>query len=142
MSTRQQGDSPASFLKDLIRREIASIPIAHWGYFYPVHVAVWRFIEAERPGVLGELHSGYDTEPYFKGKGSEWFSGTLGNRDEYLDLLEQIMYPIAASLTPEAKKRGFLLEPEVPLPDSDVVRRLTETVLKAADEGVAQALIK
>ncbi len=138
---REGGGGPA-LLMELLRRELASIPIAQWGYLFPGHVAVWRFIEAERPGVLGELAAGYDKEPYFKGRGSDWFCGTLGNQNDYLTPLEQIMYSAVGALSSEAKERGFLLETEVPPLDSDAVHRLARAVLSHVDHGTAQRAIR
>src|SRR5215471_16238794 len=57
--------SDADLLMKLIRTELVSIPIEHWGFFFPAQVAVWRFIEAKRPGVLGELKATFRDEPYF-----------------------------------------------------------------------------
>ena len=134
-------DDGGVLLQDLIRKELLSIPIGQWGYFFPCHVAVWRFIEARRPGVLGELRAGFDAEPYFKGKGSGWFCGTLGNRGPYLDSLEEIMYPIADGLSQEARARGFLLADEGPAIDLDQVKRLAEIVLSEVDRAVESGLV-
>jgi hypothetical protein len=128
-------------LQELLRKELVSIPIEHWGYFFPFHVAVWRFIQATRPGVLGELQAGFDKEPYFKGRGSDWFCGTLGNHGPYLDALEAIMYPLADALGQETRERGFLLEAEGPTVDLDEVRRLADVILAEVDEGVQGGLI-
>ena len=56
-------EARALLLQDLLRKEFVSIPIEHWGYFFPCHVAVWRFIQTARPGILGELQAGFDEEP-------------------------------------------------------------------------------
>jgi hypothetical protein len=134
-------EARALLLQELLRKELVSIPIEHWGYFFPCHVAVWRFIQALRPGVLGELQAGFDNEPYFKGRGSEWFCGTLGNHGPYLDALEAIMYPLAGALDQAARGRGFLLETEGPTVELGQVRRLADVVLAQVDEGIEGGFI-
>jgi hypothetical protein len=129
-------------LSDLLRRELSTVPVRQWGYFFPVHLAVWRFIEAERPGVIGDLKAGYDREPYFEGTGSEWFCGTLGNNEQYLDLLERLMYPIANQLTATAKARGHLLQSEVPQIDPESVNRLADLVLLEVDAALASGELR
>jgi hypothetical protein len=128
-------------MEQLLRRELVSIPLRNWGFFFPGHVAVWRFIEASRPGVFGELRAGYDTEPYFRGKGSEWFAEVLCNREGYLALLERILYPIVDALSGGAKERGFLYESETPTLDPDAVDQLATQVLAAVDEAIATKLL-
>ena len=137
MSSREHttNGSDALLLKTLLRNELMNVPLTHWGYFYPCHIAVWRFIEQKRPGILGELSTGYDAEPYFRGKGSEWFCGTLGNTGEYLDLLEAIMYDLVDGLSPSTKERGYLLDGECPELDLDIVRTLASAVLAEADKA-------
>jgi hypothetical protein len=136
------GDAEALLLREALRKELVAIPIEHWGYFFPCHVGVWRFIQATRPGTLGELEAGFDQEPYFKGTGAQWFCGTLGNHNPYLDALEAIMYPLADALTPTMRERGFLLEAEGPMLDLVQVRRLADVVLGQVDEGIRTGLLK
>jgi len=128
----------STLLAMLLRKELCSIPIAHWGYFFPCHVAVWRFIEAARPGAIGGLDAGYDSEPYFKGRGSDWFCEMLGNDEGYLTLLENIMYPLVDALTSEIIERGFLTDTEASGIDENMVRHLEELVLCRVDEAIAQ----
>jgi hypothetical protein len=128
-------------LAALLRREITSIPIAQWGYFFPCHVAVWRFIEAHRPGVLGVLSAGYTKEPYFRGKGADWFCGVLGNQGDYLSLLERVMYRLVDDLPAEAKTRGFLLEHEIPALDLDTIGELSRVVLAHLDTAIEKGTI-
>jgi hypothetical protein len=132
----------ALLLGDFLRRELVAIPIEHWGYFFPCHVAVWRFIQAKRPGTLGDLNAGYDKEPYFQGRGAEWFCSILGNHNAYLDLLERIMYPLAAALPSSSRERGFLQEAEVPTIDSGAIEELASVVLSEAESAVELGLIR
>ncbi len=67
----------SALLADLIVHELWSIPADKWGFFFPAHVALWRFIRAERPDVLGELSARFKDEPVFDGRGAEWFCGSL-----------------------------------------------------------------
>src|SRR5262245_17625669 len=102
---------PATLLTRLLRNELTSVPIEHWGHLFPAHVAVWRFIEAMRPGVLAPLKAHFSDRPHFEGQGSSWFVDVLGNRDDYLDLIEGIMYPITRNASPAVidavRGRGF-----------------------------------
>lgn len=121
----------------MLENELSAVPLAHWGYFFPCHVAVWKFIEEFRPGVLGGLQAGYDNEPYFRGRGSLWFCDSLGNNEAYLDLIERLMYSMVRDLMPETMARGFLLRTEVPRIDDATMQSLSELVLKAVDEAVS-----
>ena len=61
----------SELLADLIVHELCSIPADKWGFFFPAHVALWRFIRTTRPDVLGELSAEYTDEPVFHGRGAE-----------------------------------------------------------------------
>ena len=129
----QQIPDIAVSLEALLRKELLSIPFEHWGYFFPCHVAAWRFIQDVRPGVLGELQAGYKTEPYFKGKGADWFCDVLGNQEEYIGCIEAIMYPLTDQLSEKSKARGFPYKEELPPLDLDTVRALASAILNAVD---------
>jgi hypothetical protein len=131
-------------LSELIRTELLAVPIAMWGSFFPCLVAIWRFIELRRPGILGELRAGFDSEPYFEGKGSEWFCTVLFNDEEYIQLVEQIMYPVAIELKAghlRALERGSLNASDVPKIDTDKTGRLAELVLVSVDKAVTEGSI-
>ena len=127
-------------LTQLMQTELVSIPVEQWGFFFPLHVAVWRFIEAKRPGTLGPLKATFREEPYFHGKGATWFTSALGGRDDYLDLLEAIMYPITrntpAELRERVRARGFFLDSEIPPLDVTLIRRLANIVLREVDSAI------
>jgi hypothetical protein len=135
----------ANLLGRLLRNELANMPIEHWGFFFPAHVAVWRFIETTRPGVLGPLKARFSDQPYFEGKGSSWFCNVLGNRAEYLHLLEAIMYPITRnapdSVRDAVRARGFFRDAEIPPLDPGTVRSLAEVVLRAVDQDATSGAI-
>jgi hypothetical protein len=129
-------ETSAERLTALIRAELANTPIDRWGYFFPCHIAVWRFIEAMRPGVLAPVKASFKAEPEFEGRGAEWFCGVLGSDEAYLNELDAIMYPLVNAIPPEVRERGFLLEKEVPLITPQVVARLASVVLRRTDEAV------
>lgn len=136
MSSKQEAADlqDGRLLGDLIRKELLSIPLAQWGYFFPCQVAAWRFIEICRSGHLGPLDAGYDSEPYFFGKGADWFCRELGNSEPYLDLLEAIMYPLVESLPIAAKVRGYLNDAsEIPEIDGTTIEQLAKFILAKVD---------
>lgn len=135
----QQEFEAALSLEGLLRKELLNIPFAHWGYFFPCHVAAWRFIQDKRPGVLGDLNAGYNTEPYFKGKGADWFCGVLGEQEEYIACLEAIMYPLTSQLSEKSRARGFAYEEELPALDFDAIRILASVILKTVDGSVSSS---
>jgi len=123
-------------LGTLIRRELAAVPVEHWGFFFPLHVAVWRFLEAVRPAALGPLSTGYDSEPYFQGKGAAWFVGELGNLDDYVEAVDAVMRNVVQSLG--AKVVGvdrFAIE-DIPPTDEELLARLATVAVKAVDEAL------
>ncbi len=136
-----RSDSPPNELGDearleqLLRRELQSIPIEHWGFFFPLHVGVWRFIEEKRPGVLGSLDAGFRGEPYFKGKGADWFCHVLGNDPRYIELLESILYPLVHELGPKLPGMDFVPEDQLPPLVGTEVSELARVVLAAVDNA-------
>src|SRR5262245_61272407 len=141
----ENANAPAERMMELIRAELVNIPIEHWGFFFPCHVAVWRFIQVMRPGSLPELSARFDKEPVFRGVGSVWFCGTLGNRDDYIDQLEGIMYPVTKEASPKIREavrvRGFFREKELPPLDPLAVGRLAIIVLREVDAAIASGTI-
>jgi hypothetical protein len=116
-----------------------------WGFFFPCLLAIWRFIEARRPGVLGPAKGGFDTEPYFEGRGARWFMEALTSNDRFVDLLEAIMYPITRD-APEfvrdgVRQRGFFLEAEIPEIPESVVDELAVVTLEEVDQATASGSI-
>ena len=46
----------SELLADLIVHELWSIPADKWGFFFPAHIALWRFIRSTRPEVAPGMH--------------------------------------------------------------------------------------
>lgn len=44
-----------------LRSEFLRIPFYLWGGFFPIHVAIWRFLHASFPEELGTVHAEKDT---------------------------------------------------------------------------------
>lgn len=130
-----------STLRTLIRNELSAVPIEHWGYYFPCHVAVWRFLEAARPGVLDALAAGYDTEPYFLGKGSSWFVNRLGNDLEYLDVVDKIMRVVVDSLGSKLREKSNLDVNQMPEIDELLIARLARISLEKLDRDAADGRI-
>ena len=137
--------SDADLLQQLIRTEMRNIPIEHWGYFFPCQIAAWRFIETKRPGIFGSLNAGYDSEPYFIGKGARWFCDVLGNNVQYLDLVEAIIYPVTRDAAPGVRERvvarGFFRDSEIRPLDPAAVKQLAHVILEEVDAGERNGLI-
>ena len=104
----------AASLEQLVRNELATIPIEQWGYFFPFLVALWRYIESEHPSSLGELRCGYDSEPYFEGPNAAAFMHFV-NAPHVFAAIERLGYAAASDIPEAAHRRGFVVEQEVPL---------------------------
>jgi len=137
--------SDRELLTSLIRREFVTIPIDQWGFFFPCLLATWRFIERKRPGVLGPAKGGFDTEPYFEGRGARWFMEGLTSHDRFVGLLEAIMYPITRDapdrVRDRVRERGFFLDAEIPEIPSDLVDELAAVILAEVDRAEAAGSI-
>jgi hypothetical protein len=102
-----------SLLERFVKEELANVPLAQWGFFFPFWVALWRYIEAEYPGTLGDLRCGYDDEPYFEGPRAATFI-EFTDQANVLDVVEHLARLAADSITENARSRGFLRLTEVP----------------------------
>jgi hypothetical protein len=140
-------DPDENILLGLVKERLTSVPFNLWGAFFPYLLAVWQFIEVKRPGVLGQLDASYDNEPdaepYFEGKGAEWFTQVLFNYEPFIVKLEQISKGMVEDLVTKKHilERGFLLLEEVPTIDSDIVKELALIVLAQVDRGVVNKAI-
>jgi hypothetical protein len=115
---------------DLLDLELKGIPLEHWGFFFPCHVAAWRFIRERRPDLLGEIDCGYDHEPWFKGKGATWFLSSVVKDSEYLEGVEGIMYPLATKLVSKGRLGGGRLDGDEALRHSiEKVERALERLI-------------
>ena len=128
-------------LKLLLTRELQSLGVNKWGFFFPCYLAIWKFIEIRRPQALGSLNAGYDSEPYFKGKGATWFTEVLPENLIILDLIESVMYDAAKSVNSTIIERGFMLSHEVPQLNIGQIDRLVTSVLAEVDNALKNNLI-
>lgn len=142
----QQVDPDAPLLGNLIRNELLNVPIEKWGFFFPCVIAVWRFIEIKRTATLGTLVAGYDNEPYFNGKNAEVFCElfALGDNEEYVSLLEELMYPIADYIkaNPSILQRGFLEPGEIPSLPTEKIEALASLILMEIDSAIKDGKLK
>jgi hypothetical protein len=130
-----------TFLLGRLRNEFTSITIRKWGYFFPCLTATWQFITHVRPGVLGDVTAGYDSEPYFIGRGAEWFVDTLLMAQDYQDLVEPIWYQVAHSITPVIRQREYMRIDEFPELSNNKIEDLSRLILSKVDDGVRQGII-
>jgi hypothetical protein len=127
----------ASALQELLQNELVNIPLDQWGFFFPAHVAVWRFIHKKRPLALGDVNAGYDTEPWYAGRGATWFTDELLNRPDFIDVVDRIMRAaVDQAVATPAKERGFLLSEEAPAIDFASASELAQIVLAATDDAL------
>jgi hypothetical protein len=115
-------------LDKLIRDELSNITIDKWGYYFPLMLAIWRYIELRHPGVLGELHARYADEPEISGVGAQWFMGELMNNAELLDVLDAIAYGVVDRLPKQAMQRGFVTSRDLPDLELGLIGRLRSVI--------------
>ena len=123
---------PGKILARLLEEELRATPLEKWGFMFPGHVAVWRFIEDSMPGVLGPLRARFGDEPEFEGQGADWFVTEVVDRDDYLDILDGLMRSAVDQLRPEAVDRGFVMADEPIVLSILDVQALAAVVLAAA----------
>jgi hypothetical protein len=135
-------DSTDAILRELIRRELASIPADKWGFFFPAHVALWRFINRLRPGPFDEVQATYGAEPSFIGRGAIWFTDTLIQDDGVIGPIEAIMYHTVDKLRPELVTRESFRFDEIPSPNEDLVRQLAKRTLELVDQAITDGTLE
>ncbi|HZI10616.1 MAG TPA: hypothetical protein VE153_09530 [Myxococcus sp.] len=121
----------AALLGQLIRTELSAIPLLKWGYFFPCQVAVWRYIHQRAPDLVDDFVGGYDEEPYYEGRGAEWFCQVWEDHDRYWELLEGLMRPLFDALPARVRQRGNVMPQEVPSLPTPLVEELTSLVEEA-----------
>jgi hypothetical protein len=126
----------AGTLEELLRLELSNVPIEHWKDFFPAYTAIWRFIEQTWPGSLGPIRAGYDTEPYFEGRGSRWFTENLLQDERVIDAIESIMYSTVDSLACVIPGRDSLRLDEIPALNAGTVSTLARAVSERVDEAL------
>ena len=126
---------PNNSFATLLRSELCNIPFEQWGFFFPCHVAAWRYIRERRPDLLGEINCGYSQEPWFHGTGAEWFVTVVANDPQYLAGIEAIMYPLAAAVASSISRSGCVSQQSLPELDTigmgmaeEALQRLSEPV--------------
>ena len=132
-------EAKASRLERFVKEELANVPLDQWGFFFPFWVALWRYIEAEHPGTLGELRCGYDDEPYFEGPRAAIFI-RFTEDPNVVSAVEHMARLAAKSITENARSRGFLKLTEVPPLPPEVLFSLSlevETFLSRTVRGSA-----
>lgn len=115
-------------ITSLIQQELFNIPVDAWGYFFPVYVAVWKSIHEIRPDLLDEIDAGFDTEPYFRGNGADWFMRIFGDRQDFVDASEQIMTNVVEKLGKGILSQGCLKREQIPSLDEEAVRELVSII--------------
>jgi hypothetical protein len=140
-------------LADLIRREHSNVPVGAWGFFFPVVIALWRFLNDISAGRLGRVRAiwadvsgptqaelevdgdqyllrrggppSFDVAggPMFIGPGGTWLMDQLAE-GALLDLVERVASSVADSVSPSAKSKGSVSIDEVPPPDPALVSNL------------------
>lgn len=131
-----------SRLKAHLLTELSTIPLHSWRFFFPFSIAVWRFIQELRPGVLDELRAELRDYPYFEGKGAVWFAETLHDDDDYLTLLEKLFYPVVDAIPDQAWQRGFAHQQEIAALDNGLIDDLASVVLSSVDAAVADGTME
>lgn len=116
----------------LLERELRAMPIEHWAFMLPAHLAVWHFIEELCPGVLGPVVARSGDPPDFEGDGASWFVGSVTSDPGYLDAVDGVMRSAVDELPASAIARGFLISAEPMSLPRDLVTTLTERVRQLA----------
>ena len=161
MSQASQGSTIG--LAELIRREHSNVPVGAWGFFLPVVIALWRFLNDISAGRLGRvraiwadvsgltqaelevdgdqylLHRGgppsFDVAggPMFIGPGGTWLMDQLAE-GPLLDLVERVAYSVADTVSISAKSKGSVSIDEVPPPNP----ALTSALANLAEQLLRQ----
>ena len=131
----------AELLRTLILNELSNLPIENWGFFFPVFVALWRFIEELRPHTLGTIRAGFDTEPYFHGPRARWFVDSLAHDERILGAAEKIMYGVVDALGSALMGRDSISVREVPPIDDALLFELAEATLAFVDDALRRGIL-
>ena len=152
-------DSRAGLLASLVRKEHSNLPVGAWGFFFPVVLAVWRFLNITHPGALGEVHprwadrsAAVPTEvevsgdsylirhtaalsfdptegPVLLGPGGSWIAEEMSS-GPLLDAVESLAYAVSGSIAQSLPRGGVLRLEQIPPPD----RALVVEVARVAGE--------
>jgi hypothetical protein len=151
-------DTPAErrdTLAELLRQEHSNVPVGAWGFFFPVTLAAWRFVNLVAEDTLGEVAAAWldtsapvpteievvgdrymlrhkqesdldpESGPLFFGPGGDRLLREL-QEGELLDAVEAMAFSILRSLPPRVKDRGVADVSDVPTPPADLLDRLSD----------------
>jgi hypothetical protein len=149
----QPGHKITISLAELVRREHSNVPVGAWGFFFPVVIALWRFLNEASGGSLGRVRAiwadtagpthaelevdgdqyllrrggspSFDVSggPMFIGPGGTWLMDQLVE-GPLLDLVERVAYSVADSVPNIVKSKGSVSVGDVPPPDGALVSEL------------------
>jgi hypothetical protein len=115
-------------LRKLVIHELLNVTIDKWGYYFPLMLAMWHYIEQRHPGLLGDLRATYAEEPELMGAGADWFCGTLMSNRVILDALDAIAYGVVDRLPHDVLQRGFVTTRDLPEIDPTTVELLQSEI--------------
>ena len=122
-------------LEELVRRELRAIPLEHWSQYFPVQVAVLRFLECRYPTKVAMQKAGFDEQgPWFVGVGVEWFTERLWTRDDVLELVDKFMTATVVDLK-QRHPDGLDVARQVAL-DAATIAELEERVLTLTERAI------
>jgi hypothetical protein len=150
-------------LAHLVWQEHARTPVGVWGFFFPVTVAVWRFLIETHDPRAGKVHAlwhdqtvplpnefeiegesyfarrgrcSFDPEkgPLFLGDGGNWLM-ELVEAPAVTDALEAVAYAVPDSIPMEHRSRLQIDPRHIPQPDA----RLVQDLATALQTAVASA---
>jgi hypothetical protein len=138
------------------------VPVGASGFFFPVSIAAWRYLQLVRPALAGDVHAfwtdhtvplvnelevsgmqylarrgaqsyDYSHGPVFVGPGGTWLMDVL-DRPDVMDAIEALAYAIWHAVGRDRIRRGALTLDEIPVPDADLTQRL-EAALRSGVAG-------
>ena len=157
---------PPVDLAALLRQEHANVLSGAWGFFFPVVLAVWRYLNSVSAEALGEVHAVWtDTEaavpteievrgekfvvthrqelsfdpdegPLFFGSGGTWLVGEL-EEGPFVEAVEAVAYDMLNRVPKGRLAEGPLSLREVPEADEALVDRLASTARRRFAERAA-----
>ncbi len=159
LRTRQQRRDdmePSQDLGELIRLEHSNIPPGAWGFFFPVALAVWRYVVNRGVQGANEVHAfwtdstvsvaneievrgltymvrrnacshDYAHGPIFCGPGGQWLMQLL-EPPEVVSAVEAVAYSVPHSINQRVVRSGVVGLQDIPHPDASLVARLEESI--------------
>ena len=157
---------PSHDLGELIRLEHSNVPPGAWGFFFPVTLAVWRYVVNRGVREAGEVHAfwtdsavlveneievrgltylsrrnarshDYAEGPVFCGHGGQWLMHLL-EPPEVLSAIEAVAYSVPHSIAQRVVRSGVVRLQDIPQPALSLVARLEESIgLRLQGSGAA-----